>query len=202
MNYASLAFGVTTIHDPSNDTARSSPPAEMARAGRIVAPRIFSTGTILYGATGAVQGGGSTASTTRAPTSAHEGGRRVQREELQPAAPRPAPAGAPGRARARHDGRARGRLALPAQHEPWSSTATPASSTPSRWRIYDDVIQLWGATRSGYTPTLVVAYGGSGARTTGTEDQRLGERAAAAFVPREVSSTRARAGGPWRPRTS
>ena len=51
-NYANLAFGVTTIHDPSNDTDEIFTAAEMARAGQLVAPRIFSTGTILYGAEG------------------------------------------------------------------------------------------------------------------------------------------------------
>ena len=50
INYASLAFGVTTIHDPSNDTGEIFASSEMAKSGMIVAPRIFSTGTILYGA--------------------------------------------------------------------------------------------------------------------------------------------------------
>jgi imidazolonepropionase-like amidohydrolase len=50
MQYANLAFGVTTIHDPSNDTASVFAAAELQRAGMLVAPRIFSTGTILYGA--------------------------------------------------------------------------------------------------------------------------------------------------------
>ena len=51
VNYASLAFGVTTIHDPSNDTARDlRRERDGARPALIVAPRIFSTGTILYGA--------------------------------------------------------------------------------------------------------------------------------------------------------
>ena len=48
---ATLAYGVTTIHDPSNDTETIFAAAELARAGQIAAPRIFSTGTILYGAT-------------------------------------------------------------------------------------------------------------------------------------------------------
>ena len=51
VNYASLAFGVTTIHDPSNDTGGDlRRRARWPRPGMIVAPRIFSTGTILYGA--------------------------------------------------------------------------------------------------------------------------------------------------------
>jgi len=48
--YAHLAFGVTTIHDPSNDTSSIFSAAELHRAGMTVGPRIFSTGTVLYGA--------------------------------------------------------------------------------------------------------------------------------------------------------
>ncbi len=44
---------MTTLHDPSNDTGTIFAAAELARAGLIAAPRIFSTGTILYGATAA-----------------------------------------------------------------------------------------------------------------------------------------------------
>src|SRR6185295_3819459 len=45
--YADLAFGVTTIHDPSNDTETIFGASEMQRAGLVVQPRTFSTGTIL-----------------------------------------------------------------------------------------------------------------------------------------------------------
>ena len=53
VDLARLAFGVTTIHDPSNDTLSIFAASEMGKAGIITAPRIFSTGTILYGAAGA-----------------------------------------------------------------------------------------------------------------------------------------------------
>ena len=49
---ASLAFGTTTMHDPSNETSMVFSTSETARAGEIIAPRLFSTGTILYGAEG------------------------------------------------------------------------------------------------------------------------------------------------------
>ena len=49
-NLSLLSFGVTTVHDPSNHTATVFAAAELQRAGQILAPRIFSTGTILYGA--------------------------------------------------------------------------------------------------------------------------------------------------------
>ena len=85
--------------------------ARCSAPGSIVAPRIFSTGTILYGAKGDFQRRDRQPRRRALPPAAHEGGRRVQRQELQPAAARPAPAGHRGGARARDDGRARGRLA-------------------------------------------------------------------------------------------
>ncbi len=47
---ANLAFGITTSHDPSNDTETVFTNAEMIRSGMKLGPRLFSTGTILYGA--------------------------------------------------------------------------------------------------------------------------------------------------------
>src|SRR5690606_29606764 len=48
--YANLAFGVTTMHDPSSGTEMAFANSELIRAGQLVAPRLYSTGTILYGA--------------------------------------------------------------------------------------------------------------------------------------------------------
>ena len=108
--HANLAFGVTTIHDPSNDTEMVFTDAEMVRAGMKLGPRIFSTGTILYGAETPFKAIDQQRTTTRCRTlRRHEGGRRVQREELQPAAPRRAPDDRQGRARAADDGGARRR---------------------------------------------------------------------------------------------
>jgi len=45
-----LATGVTTIHDPSNDASQIFAAAERQQAGLLLAPRIFSTGEIIYGA--------------------------------------------------------------------------------------------------------------------------------------------------------
>jgi hypothetical protein len=59
--------------------------------------------------------------------------------------------------------------------------------------VYDDVLQLWGATEVGYTPTLVVGYGGLWgedywyATTEVWNDERL-----LAFVPREEVDARSR----------
>ena len=50
--YANLAFGVTTLHDPSASTETVFSQSELQKAGRLVGPRVFSTGSILYGADG------------------------------------------------------------------------------------------------------------------------------------------------------
>jgi len=50
--YANLAFGVTTSHDPSANTEMVFSQSDMVRTGAMVGPRVYSTGTILYGADG------------------------------------------------------------------------------------------------------------------------------------------------------
>ena len=47
---ANLAYGVTTTHDPSNNTETVFTNSEMIRAGEKLGPRLYSTGTVLYGA--------------------------------------------------------------------------------------------------------------------------------------------------------
>lgn len=45
-----MAYGVTTVHNPSADTVAVFSDAELVKSGKKLGPRIFSTGTILYGA--------------------------------------------------------------------------------------------------------------------------------------------------------
>lgn len=47
---AHLALGVTTVHDPSNTASHVFSSSEYQRAGRILGPRTYSTGRIVYGA--------------------------------------------------------------------------------------------------------------------------------------------------------
>jgi imidazolonepropionase-like amidohydrolase len=47
---ANLAYGVTTTHDPSASTQSVFALSELVAAGRLTGPRIYSTGFILYGA--------------------------------------------------------------------------------------------------------------------------------------------------------
>jgi imidazolonepropionase-like amidohydrolase/Tol biopolymer transport system component len=48
--WANLAYGVTTTHDPSAATQTVFAQSEMVKSGAMVGPRIFSTGFVLYGA--------------------------------------------------------------------------------------------------------------------------------------------------------
>lgn len=49
-NYATTAFGVTTLFNPNTKTSEIFAVSEMQKAGHIISPRIFSTGMSLYGA--------------------------------------------------------------------------------------------------------------------------------------------------------
>jgi hypothetical protein len=108
--YANLAFGVTAMHDPSATNEFVFSQAELVKAGAMVGPRVFSTGTILYGADGDFKAVVNSLDDARFAPQAHAGAGRLQRQELQPAAPRPAPADQHRRARAGHAGGGGGRL--------------------------------------------------------------------------------------------
>ncbi|HKH43255.1 MAG TPA: amidohydrolase family protein [Thermoanaerobaculia bacterium] len=184
---ATLGFGVTTLHDPSTQTTTVFAAAEMARAGLLRSPRVFSTGTILYGATTAstatidnledarthlrrMQAAGAIS------VKSYNQPRREQRQQIIAAA------------------RELGMLVVPEGGSIFDTNMTMIvdghtgieHSLPVG-RIYDDVRQLWKGTEVGYTPTLVVSFGtifGENYWYTHTkvwDDQRL-----LSFVPREI----------------
>lgn len=160
VNLASLAFGVTTLHDPSNVNATVFTQSEMQRAGIVLGPRIYSTGTILYGArtpfTAVVN------NLDDALTHLHrqkaEGAisvksyqqpRREQRQQLLEAA------------------RQSGMMVVPeggALFQMNMSMVVDGHTTVEHAlpiaEVWDDVKQLWSQQATGYTPTLNVGYGG------------------------------------------
>ncbi len=158
--YADLAFGVTTVHDPSNDTETIFSASEMQRAGLIVQPRTFSTGTILYGAAGSYKAqidslddalfhlrrmkayGAFSVKSYNQP-------RRDQRQQIIEAARQLGMAVVPeGGSLLEHN------LTMVADGHTGVEHSLPVE------RIYQDVQQFWSASSSGYTPTLIVGYGG------------------------------------------
>lgn len=160
--HALLAFGVTTLHDPSNRTATVFAAHEQQRAGRILAPRIFSTGTILYGATAEI----TAKIQTKADALRHlrrlkaigafsvksyNQPRREQRQMVLAAARELNMLVVPeGGALFMHN------MTQVVDGHTGVEHALPVA------RCYADVVQLWSKTDVGHTPTLGVAYGGLG----------------------------------------
>jgi len=186
-NYAALAFGVTTVHDPSNDTSTFFAAGEMARAGLITAPRLFSTGTILYGAAGSFKAIVNSLDDARShlrrmravgafSVKSYNQPRRDQRQQVIAAARELGMMVVPeGGSTLQHN------LTMIVDGHTGIEHNVPVPA------IYDDVLQLWAASRSGYTPTLVVSYGGiSGERYWYQHTDVWANERLLSFVPREV----------------
>lgn len=160
-NFAGLSLGVTTIHDPSNDTTEIFAASEMQKAGDIVGPRIFSTGTILYGAnmpgyTSHIDSlddakfhlerlkkvGAFSVKSYNQP-------RREQRQQVIEAGRELEMMVVPeGGSLLQHN------LTMVVDGHTGIEHSIPVAN------IYDDIKQLWSQSDVGYTPTLGVAYGG------------------------------------------
>jgi imidazolonepropionase-like amidohydrolase len=190
---ANVAFGVTTSHDPSNDTVTVFTNAEMIRAGIKLGPRLFSTGTILYGAEtpfkAVVESYEDALSHLRRLKAAgaisvksYNQQRRDSRQMLVKAARELEMLNVP-------EG---GSLLYMNQTHVLDGHTGVEHSLPVP-RIYKDTIDLFGKSKVGYTPTLVVGYGGlSGEyywyQTTNVwENERL-----LRFMPREGVDARSR----------
>jgi len=160
-NYAGLALGVTTIHDPSNDTTEFFAASEMQKAGKIVAARLFSTGTILYGAT--IPGYTSHVdslddakfhverlkSAGAFSVKSYNQPRRNQRQQFIQAARELEMMVVPeGGSLLQHN------LTMVVDGH------TTLEHSISTAKIYDDIKQLWSQSDMAYTPTMGVAYGG------------------------------------------
>jgi len=193
VDYASLAFGVTTIHNPSADTSEIFAHSELARTGRIVAPRIFSTGTILYGAstafTAQVNDLDDALSTLRRMQAAgawsvksYNQPRRDQRQQIIEAARQLNMVVVPeGGSLFQHN------MSMIVDGHTTIEHSIPLA------RLYDDVHQLWRQTGVAYNPTLAVAYGGSyGENYWYQESEVWNHPILTQYVPRRILDSRAR----------
>ena len=161
VNMLNLAMGVTTRHDPSSSAATAFPAVEMQRAGLIVGPRSFSTGEIVYGAKAAdvyaqidslddalahvrrlkAQGAHSVKNYNQP--------RREQRQQVVAAALQENMRSvAEGGSLFGMD------MALIADGNTTLEHNVPLGV------FYEDVLQFFSKSKTGYTPTLVVTYGG------------------------------------------
>jgi len=157
--YANLAFGVTTTHDPSSVSEMVFSQSEMVKAGYMVGPRIFSTGTILYGAEGdfkavinSLDDARSAIARTKAfgafSVKSYNQPRREQRQQVIQAA------------------RDLQIMVVPEGGSTFfhnmSEIIDGHTGIEHNIPIADlsnDVIKLWAASKTGYTPTLIVTYG-------------------------------------------
>ncbi len=193
VDFARLAFGVTTVHDPSNNTQEIFAASELTKAGLTTAPRTFSTGTILYGAQGSYKAevdslddalfhlkrmqavGAFSVKSYNQP-------RRDQRQQVLEAARQLKMMVVPeGGSTFMHnmtmivDGHTGIEHTLPVQ------------------TAYDDVMDLWRNTGVGYTPTLSVAYGGiSGEQYWYEHDDLWQHERLKSFIPPHILNPRSR----------
>ena len=191
--FANLAFGVTTAHDPSSNTEMVFSQSEMIKAGRMVGPRLYSTGSILYGADGdfkvVINNLGDALSHLRRlkavgafSVKSYNQPRREQRQQILEAARQ---------------------LKMEVVPEGGSTFFTNMNMIADGHTgiehsipvapVYKDVTSLWNGTDVAYTPTLIVAYGGIWGenywydRTNVWENERLLN-----FTPRSVVDARSR----------
>ena len=190
---ANLAFGVTTMHDPSNDLELVFANAEMIRAGRKLGPRLYSTGRILYGAE----------TNFRAQVDNYEDALSHMRRLKAVGA-----WSAKSYNQQRRDAR---QMLLKAARELQMNVVPEGGSlyymnathiTDGHTTVehnlpvpvlYDDIIRVFAKSGVGYTPTLIVAYGSLSGEfywyqhTNVWEHSRLLQ-----FVPRAVVDPRSR----------
>ena len=189
---AHLALGVTTVHDPSSRAHQVFAAAEYARAGKILAPRIYSTGEIIYGAR----------STYFSPVDGLEDAlaharrlkaqgaisvknynqpRREQRQQVIEAA--------------RQTGLMSVAEGGSLYHQDMNLVAdgiTGIEHNVPTMRMYGDVTRLWSHSQAGYTPTLVVTFGGLTSEDYYYQDTEVWKHPILAnFVPPQVLQPRA-----------
>ncbi len=158
--WVSLAFGITTGHDPSNSNEMIFTDAEMIRAGLKVGPRVLSTGQILYGAV----------TPFRSKTDSYADALMHVRRQKASGAP-----SVKSYNQRRRDAR---QWILQAANAEGVNVVPEGGSTLNQnlaqiidghttvehnlplANLYADVIQLWSQTGVGYTPTFLVSYGG------------------------------------------
>lgn len=190
---ANLAFGVTTSHDPSNDTETVFTMAEMVRTGQIVGPRLFSTGTILYGAETPFKSVVSSLDDARShirrmkavgafSVKSYNQQRRDARQMIIKAAREQEMLVVP-----------EGGSLLYYNETMMLDGHTGIEHNLPVPNLYKDVTTLFARSGLGYTPTLIVSYGSqSGENYWYQHDDVFRNERLLTFVPRDVVLPRAR----------
>jgi len=191
--YANLAYGVTTMHDPSASTEYVFSNSEMIKSGAMVGPRVYSTGTILYGAEGSfkavVNNYEEAISHLRRlkavgafSVKSYNQPRRDQRQQIIEAA------------------RNLNMMVVPEGGSTffWNMTMVLDGHTGVEHNIpiapiYDDVVQLIARSKTGLTPTLIVNYGGLSGEYYWYQNYNVWENSRLLkYTPREIIDARSR----------
>jgi imidazolonepropionase-like amidohydrolase len=191
--YANLAYGVTTTHDPSTNTEMVFANAELIKAGKMVGPRLFSTGTILYGADGDFKAVVNNLDDARSAikrtiafgafsVKSYNQPRRNQRQQVIQAARENEIIVVPeGGSFFFHN------MSMIQDGHTGVEHNIPVAP------LYEDVTKFWAATESHNTPTLIVNYGGVSGEyywyqhTNVWEKERLLK-----YTPRNIIDSRSR----------
>ncbi len=191
--YANLAFGVTTSHDPSANTEMVFSQADMVRTGAMVGPRVYSTGTILYGADGDFKTVVNSLDDARSAlrrmkavgafsVKSYNQPRRDQRQQIIQAARELQLEVVPeGGSTFFHN--------LTHIQDGHTSLEHNIPQVP----LFKDVKALWNKSTTSYTPTLIVSYGSQSGenywydRTNVWENERL-----LSYTPRYIVDSRSR----------
>jgi imidazolonepropionase-like amidohydrolase/Tol biopolymer transport system component len=191
--YANLAYGVTSMHDPSANTEWVFAQSELQKAGMIAGPRVFSTGTVLYGADGNfkavinnIEDARSAVRRTKAfgafSVKSYNQPRREQRQMIIQAAREQdievVPEG--------------GSFYYHNVSMILDGHTTIEHNIPIA-ELHDDVIQLWKNAQTAYTPTLIVAYGAPNGEYYWYQNSNVWEKKRLMqFTPRGIVDTRSR----------
>lgn len=191
--YANLAFGVTTAHDPSSNTEMVFANSELIKAGFMTGPRLYSTGAILYGAEGSgkviVNSLDDAMSHLRRlqavgafSVKSYNQPRRDQRQQIVEAA------------------RTLKMMVVPEGGSTffWNMSMILDGHTGIEHSIpvsplYKDAITLLSRSKTQYTPTLIVSYGGLFGENFWYKNTKVWENERLlTFTPREVVDGRSR----------
>lgn len=191
--FANLAYGVTTIHDPSANSEFVFAESELIKSGAVVGPRVFSTGTILYGADGdfkavinSIDDARSALRRTKAygafSVKSYNQPRREQNQMIIQAARELNMEVVPeGGSFFYHN------VAMILDGHTTVEHNMPVAP------LFNDVVQLWKNAKTGYTPTLIVNYGSLSGEYYWYQHSNVWEKQRLMhYVPRSVIDTRSR----------
>ena len=191
--YANLAFGVTTSHDPSVHTKAAFTLEELQKSGQTVGPRLFSTGFILYGAEGDFKAVVNNLEDARfaiertkafgaKSVKSYNQPRREQRQQIMQAAKELGVNVVP-------EGGSNFYSNMSMIFDGHTGIEHNIPVNP----VYKDVLSLWSNSKTGYTPTLIVNYGGMNGEMFFYEESNVWEnQTLLKYTPRYVIDTRSR----------